>query len=169
MRLALSITFFKLQKLNSNWSTFARSNKRSVVRQKRNKSILQPIISLFFFSFLTTDLLAPIKPKTLNYLSQQLPHLPPYNAALLASVGKDQTCVWWWLPKELQLMACHLSLELQKGGTPGSMMQTKARFRTSILKAPIDSLFLRPASEALVPAGSEPRRLSWEIRGICRN
>lgn len=32
-------------------------------------------------------------------------------------------------------MACHLSLEPLKGGTPGSAMQTKARFRTSILKS----------------------------------
>lgn len=37
-------------------------------------------------------------------------------------------------------MACHLSLDPLKGGTPGSMMQTKAHFRMSILKASIDSV-----------------------------
>lgn len=52
-------------------------------------------------------------------------------------------------------MTCHLSLEPLKGGTPESTMQTKARFRASILKAPIDSEALVPAGPAVSPGGLE--------------
>lgn len=66
---------------------------------------------------------------------------PTLQCCLTGLEQRDQACVWWCFPKELQLMACHLSLELVKGRTPGSTMQTKERFRMSILKAPVDSVF----------------------------
>lgn len=136
--------------------------KQLIIKIKRKNN-------MFFCFWEASDLQAPIKSNRLSNLTRQFPHLPFCSTVVLVSVEKDQTCVWWWLPKELQLMACHLSLEPLKGGTRESMMQTKARFRTSILKAPIDSAFWRPASKAFAPAGPEPCCLSWGIRGICRN